>query len=142
MLLGCKTTNKQIQAFFSPTAIKTGRYTHEKKTRDIEEVKRLQSRAATINKGRGLPETTQREAELERIIKHITAAHLAQTPHSPEFFQKLPEKEAEYLVCKAVAFSDSLFFLLLLFFYQKPWPNRGNVGEFGSRSSQTNDLYN
>ena len=84
------------------SAIKTGRYTHEKKTRDIEEVKRLQNREAVQNKARGIQSTADREAELERIIKHITTAHLEQTPHSPEFFQKLPEKEAEYLVCAFV----------------------------------------
>ena len=80
------------------TAIKTGRYTHEKKTRDIEEVKRLQRREAVQNTKRGIQSPEDREAELEKIIKHITAAHLQQTPHSPDFFQKLPQREAEYLV--------------------------------------------
>lgn len=85
-------------------AIKTGRYTHEKKTRDIEEVKRLQQQQRMQLDGTLVqPMVENREQELERIIRQITAVHLQQTPHTPEFFEKLPEREREFLVCCSVS---------------------------------------
>ena len=111
------------------TAIKTGRYTHEKKTKDIEEVKRLQvqlrlkanksepmsisgeesqslgssptslsSRSSASPMSLASPGSPASEEELEQIIQHITSIHQQQTPHTPEFFAKLPEKEKEFLV--------------------------------------------
>ncbi|ELU17328.1 hypothetical protein CAPTEDRAFT_219555 [Capitella teleta] len=87
----------------SKTAIKTGRYTHEKKTKDIEEVKRLQHRQRLLRDGK-LPvlPSNDRERELEKIIRHITTIHMQQTPHTPEFFKKLPEKEKEFLEQRAL----------------------------------------
>ena len=85
------------------TAIKTGRYTHEKKTRDIKEVKRLQEVEKLKAEGRyhgdqeAMVDVTD-TAELERIVKHITDVHKQHTPHTPEFFAKLPQKEKEFLV--------------------------------------------
>lgn len=80
----------------SKTAIKTGRYTHQKKTKDIEEVKRLQLVEKMKADGQTVIET--QEEELEKIIEHITTVHKQQTPHTPEFFEKLPEKEKEFMV--------------------------------------------
>ena len=40
----------------------------------------------------------KKEEELEKIISHITQVHKQQTLHTPEFFEKLPEKEREFLV--------------------------------------------
>ena len=80
------------------SAIKTGRYTHEKKNRDIEEVKRLELQAKMKKEGKMMLTPEEREKELDRIIRHITTVHLQQTPHTPDFFEKLPEREAEFLV--------------------------------------------
>ena len=44
--------------------------------------------------------------KLEDIIKHITSVHLQQTPHTPEFFEKLPGKEKEFLVSFCLLFVD------------------------------------
>lgn len=80
-------------------AIKTGRYTHEKKTRDIEEVKRLQQQQRMQMNGTLVPcKSEKKEVELDSIIRHITASHQEQTPHTAEFFEKLPQLEKEFLV--------------------------------------------
>ena len=92
--------------FIILSAIKTGRYTHEKKTRDIREVKQLQNREAVVQNGRPniytpirrVMDYVEHNDKLETIIKHITAVHLQQTPHTTEFFEKLPKKENDFLV--------------------------------------------
>lgn len=62
-------------------------------------MKRLQHRERLLRDGK-LPvlPSNDRERELEKIIRHITTIHMQQTPHTPEFFKKLPEKEKEFLV--------------------------------------------
>ena len=111
---------------FVVAAIKTGRYTHEKKTRDIREVKRLQEVEKLKREGRYVDTATTTtatskrssaparlttpasspdvpdNAELEKIIKDITDVHMQHTPHTPEFFAKLPQKEKEFLVSCAL----------------------------------------
>ena len=84
------------------TAIKTGRYTHAKKTKDIEEVKRLQLQEQMKRDGMRVLTPEDRVNDLEKIIRHITTVHQQQTPHTPEFFEKLPQKEKEFLVRKSV----------------------------------------
>lgn len=134
-------------------AIKTGRYTHEKKTRDIQEVKRLQqlqlmqqqeeysdhlhchpyatnplnhdttmsdadTARISFNEARVKEEMDYmvREAPssefnnmtslmssdigstMDHMIVKITRLHQQQTPHTPEFFDRLPAKENEYVV--------------------------------------------
>ena len=81
------------------TAIKTGRYTHEKRTRDIEEVKKLEQRAKSKDDGSMLSLPAVRLRELDDMIEHITNVHLENTPHTPHFFATLPEREAKFLVC-------------------------------------------
>lgn len=83
----------------SKQAIKTGRYTHEKKTKDIQEVKRLQLQQKLLSEGKLLPAECHpmNKSKLESIVKNITQIHVLQTPHTPEFFDKLPDKEKEYL---------------------------------------------
>ena len=58
-------------------------------------MKRLQKREKMKAEGQIVVETL--DEELEKIIKHITSIHQQQTPHTPEFFEKLPEKEKEFL---------------------------------------------
>lgn len=89
-----------LEHYFLYPAIKTGRYTHEKKTRDIQEVKRLQQQQKLLSEGK-LPLMCYdplSPSKLEKIIQQITQVHVQQTPHTPEFFEKLPEKEKEFLV--------------------------------------------
>lgn len=143
-----------ISLFFNPvncSAIKTGRYTHEKKTRDIQEVKRLQQMqllqlqdqneghhfqhhikadpaasdtdtvmgccgsqiaddvdsgildGASSSPASGACEVTRRVADqsgsaMDHLIEKITRLHEQQTPHTREFFDRLPAKESEYVV--------------------------------------------
>jgi len=93
------------------SAIKTGRYTHEKKTRDIEEVKRIVQHRLRAQAARKLTVLSNADTvslvnsmrpvkvlsveEIEQIVRHITDAHLLQTKY---ILEKLPEKEREYLV--------------------------------------------
>jgi len=93
---------KCLSVGMSKSAIKTGRYTHEKKTKDIEEVKKLELQAKMKEEGKILLTPEDRERELEKIISHITSVHLQQTPHTPEFFEKLPEREAKFLERRAL----------------------------------------
>lgn len=97
-------------------AIKTGRYTHEKKTKDIQEVKRLQQQQQRIQDGGTCDVTTDVndvttetcdvtscsalvvDETVERLIEEITLIHEQQTPHTREFFDRLPAKENEYVV--------------------------------------------
>jgi len=91
--------HKCLSVGMSKLAIKTGRYTHEKKTRDIQEVKRLQQQQKLLSEGK-LPLICYdplSPSKLEKIIQQITQVHVQQTPHTPEFFEKLPEKEKEFL---------------------------------------------
>ena len=51
-----------------------------------------------------------KEQELEKIIRCITLVHLQQTPHTPEFFEKLPQREKEFMVfCIALITCSSSF---------------------------------
>ena len=48
-----------------------------------------------------LPESTvdlSGETSMDRIIETICHLHNQQTPHTQEFFDKLPQKENEFLV--------------------------------------------
>jgi len=134
---------------FAAAAIKTGRYTHEKKTRDIQEVKRLQQLqlmqqhqdhqdyhhchqytnhlnsdstltdadtafgdtslndeqefSAPVELSSELSEMTSlmkgdMGSAMDHFIVKITRLHEQQTPHTPEFFDRLPAKENEYVV--------------------------------------------
>lgn len=109
-------------------AIKTGRYTHAKKAKDITEVKLLlaqqqeqqRARAESCQDSRDSvaspisTELTSVQAgmineglrvgsplavdDLEKIIEHITNVHLSQTPITPDFVAALPEREKRYMV--------------------------------------------
>ena len=72
------------------TAIKTGRYTHEKKTKDIEEVRKIIELKSKL--------VEQPAEDLENIVRKITAAHIH---HLKQVVEKLSEKEKEYLVRNA-----------------------------------------
>jgi len=109
-------------------AIKTGRYTHAKKAKDITEVKLLLAQQQEQEKARAescqdsvaspiCTELTSVRAgvvheglrvgsplavdDLEKIIEHITSVHLSQTPITPDFVAALPEREKHYMVCIA-----------------------------------------
>ena len=87
-------------------AIKTGRYTHAKKTKDIQEVKRLQRkqllREEQTDSSQLLPCSVHSDViddeTAEEILDKIMNVHRQQTPHTPEFFEKLSQKEQDYLV--------------------------------------------
>jgi hypothetical protein len=109
-------------------AIKTGRYTHEKKASNIMEVKQLeeQCRRFLLSPSElenmeqedcipdsvdtvDLPEqqpmtpcdiggTALTPCELDAIIHHITEVHLKQTPLTPEFCETINYKVKVYLV--------------------------------------------
>lgn len=46
---------------------------------------------------------------MDRLIQEITLIHEQQTPHTPEFFDRLPAKENEYVVSKTSSYLLSHF---------------------------------
>ena len=78
------------------TAIKTGRYTHEKRTRDIEEVKKLELQSKMKDDGTLAQSSEERNVDLEKVIKSITEIHMEQIPQL--IMATVTKKEHEYLV--------------------------------------------
>ncbi|KAK3580925.1 hypothetical protein CHS0354_008216 [Potamilus streckersoni] len=97
--------NKCIAVGMSKDAIKTGRYTHEKRTKDIVEIKKLQG---TSNQ----PEDADTEEELETIIQMLTKYHreitLGDLPHlgNPQNIADLQQKYYEEFQQKKKMFGD------------------------------------
>ena len=117
----------RVVVFDAAAAIKTGRYTHEKKTKDIEEVKRIQrgepspplppspveecarlaiSRVASLPHQPSPsqpPQPSQSSTlsidELEEIVTRITDAHMQYSKHVLEI---LTEREKEFVVGRFV----------------------------------------
>ena len=111
-----------VLLFAVAVAIKTGRYTHAKKARDIMEVKGFSHKSQTISLGIDArkvdsvildslqlsssssdlvkrPKSPTRDVdELERIICQITSVQLKQTTWTPEFIARQAENEKLYMV--------------------------------------------
>jgi hypothetical protein len=105
---------------FRSLAIKTGRYTHAKKARDIMEVKGLKEQTAVSpdpqhpdsdimdhselhrvsrpTAERRPPSPTLSADEMDEIIRQITAHHSRLNPWTPEVLSKQAESEKHYLV--------------------------------------------
>lgn len=95
----------------SKEAIKTGRYTHEKKTRDIEEVRRIVQQKLRAKAAAATPADlttalmtsttmqTMKADDIEKIVHDITEAHLV---HTRYILGKLPEKEREFMELRAL----------------------------------------
>ena len=79
-------------------AIKTGRYTSEKKTRNIEQVKQLELQAKMKVDGTLVHSRQERTEELERLIKTVTAEHLKCSPFDYKDMINLAEREEEFCV--------------------------------------------
>ena len=100
-------------------AIKTGRYTHEKKTMNIKEVKQLEQAERAALPREPSPDMVAllsklpvqiNENKYEKVIEHILAAYQEQTMHTVNFFANIKEKEATYLasdVCSDMFLSVS-----------------------------------
>jgi hypothetical protein len=73
-------------------AIKTGRYTHEKKTRDIVEVKRLRLDKDTFTS------ISQKEKDFEDIIEKVVELDKIINRHDPDFEDKLQKIQEDFLV--------------------------------------------
>ena len=85
-------------------AIKTGRYTHEKKTKNIKEVKQLErARRAAIPPPEAAPDVVALLSKLplqnkcEKVIEHILAAFQEHAVYTVNFFANIKEKEETYL---------------------------------------------
>ncbi|KAL3841342.1 hypothetical protein ACJMK2_019501 [Sinanodonta woodiana] len=97
--------NKCIAVGMSKDAIKTGRYTHEKRTKDIVEIKKLQD---TSNQ----PEDAETEEELDKIIQMLTKYHreitLGDLPHlaNPQNVADLQRKYYEEFQQKKKMFGN------------------------------------
>lgn|SRR6218665_3966647 len=100
-------------------AIKTGRYTHEKKAEDIKEVKRLEGGEGgsvvvvvpEVDSPRSSGSSMQTspnpvtssiarltDEELQEIINSIVQSYCSSTPYNEEFFEMLPQRERNFLV--------------------------------------------
>ncbi len=104
-------------AISAPTAIRRGRYTLEKRTRNIERVKLLE-REERARRLRSL-DPQRRQGELQRLAQRVTAADRAHNLLTPEFFDKVPLLEALYMVrhlrCFHKSTRSSLFVVLFVF---------------------------
>lgn len=100
--------NKCISLGMCKEAIKTGRYTHEKKAEDIKEVKRLEggvvmevespkSSTQTSPNPVSSSVTKLTDEELQAIIDSIVNSYRSTSPYNPEFFEMLPEREQNFL---------------------------------------------
>ena len=78
-------------------AIKIGRHTYEKKTKDIQEVKRLKVQAKMTNEGT-LCDVESRHNDLEKIINTMTATHISLQPRKSKDFDLLLKAEEEFMV--------------------------------------------
>ena len=83
-----------------PPAIRTGRYTHEKKTQVIEEVNRLKIQKLMTSDGMSCRLTFHRMKELDDILEQLTTVFLDKS-HTDRvmFTEHFPKKEQEYVVC-------------------------------------------
>ncbi|KAI0228749.1 Nuclear hormone receptor E75 [Lamellibrachia satsuma] len=97
---------KCIEVGMSKSAIKTGRYTHEKKTKNIKEVKQLEQAERAAIPREPSPDMMAllsklplqiSENKYEKVIEHILAAYQEQTMHTVDFFSNIREKEETYL---------------------------------------------
>ena len=82
---------------FSSVAIKTGRCTHERKIRDIEEVKRLEIQSRIKLDG-SLVSDEERWKKMDMVIRRLTDAQLENIPHGSEFMASLKGREDQFLV--------------------------------------------
>lgn len=90
-------------------AIKTGRYTHEKKTKNIKEVKQLEQAERAAIPREPSPDMMAllsklplqiSENKYEKVIEHILSAYQEQTMHTVDFFSNIREKEETYLASR------------------------------------------
>jgi hypothetical protein len=88
----------------SKRAIKTGRYTHEKRAKDIAEVKRLEQLRRSSGRDVTVLSTVPSNHAFEEIIQRITYAHMQ---HAQGALDLMTERENEYLEQKAL--KESLF---------------------------------
>ena len=78
-------------------AIKTGRCSNERKTRDIEEVKKLEIQARIKEDG-SLVTQEERNERLEHVITRLTEIHHEHIPHSASVIAELRVLEDKFVV--------------------------------------------
>ena len=78
-------------------AIKTGRYTLEKRTKNTAEVNQMKT-LDKIEENQGQEKLKDRTEAIENIVEQITANHRSQLPNSPQFYDKLNKMQTEFLV--------------------------------------------
>ena len=102
----CRLLSNVFKRLPCVAAIKTGRYTHEKKTMNIKEVKQLEQAERAALPREPSPDMVAllsklpvqiNENKYEKVIEHILAAYQEQTMHTVNFFTNIKEKEATYL---------------------------------------------
>ena len=89
--------DQSVNLTFTVPAIKIGRHTYEKKTKDIKEIKRMELQAMMTKDGT-LADEISRQNELDKIINKITNMQIQTQPRSSQDFDKLLFSENQYLV--------------------------------------------
>ena len=90
-------------------AIKIGRCTNERKSREIEEVKKLEMQVARSKDERKfvpnsptdvtpMDTVVQHTAEMDKIIAQMMEVHLKSTPDNKMFYNDIHQNEEEYMV--------------------------------------------
>lgn len=79
-------------------AIRTGRYTHAKRARDIAEVKRLEKEEQLKQAGILHCTSLEKDQQYETLYVHLADSLASTSLYTEAFFTKLPQREAMYLV--------------------------------------------
>ncbi|XP_013414359.1 retinoic acid receptor beta isoform X3 [Lingula anatina] len=90
---------KCVSVGMSKKAIKTGRYTHAKRTRDIEEVRKLEGKDDNPADVHPLymQARDQKEHEITQLIEYLTKAYTELEPTGPDAYKKIAMQQEEFM---------------------------------------------
>ena len=80
---------------FDFSAIKTGRYTHAKRTRDIEELKRIEKKQKVED---NTEKTQEKEDTYKELLKQLAQAKNENPYYDSDFIDKLETRQKDFMV--------------------------------------------